>query len=102
MMQHYRTVVVAPAYHFLHPLGLGVAQECAKQAAVQVVQDCDQEVLVELKCIRKLQTLDGIEAFTKYHIMYECFFIHTNGKSFFNEGLNITSLPLLYMSNKTY
>lgn len=41
--------------YFLQPLLFAVAQECPKQAAVQVVQDGDQEVLVELKSCRKLQ-----------------------------------------------
>lgn len=36
--------------YFLHPLLFTVAQECSKQAAIQVVQDGDKEVFIELKC----------------------------------------------------
>lgn len=41
--------------YLLHPLLFAVTQECPKQAAVQVVQDCYQEVFVKLKGCRKLQ-----------------------------------------------
>lgn len=41
--------------HLLHPLLLRVVEEGAKKATVQVVQDRDQEVLIELKCILELQ-----------------------------------------------
>lgn len=40
--------------YLLHSLLLTAAQEGPKQTAVQVIQDGDQEVLIELKCCRKL------------------------------------------------
>jgi len=42
--------------YLLHSLLLAAAQEGPKQTAVEVIQDGYQEVLVELKCCRKLQT----------------------------------------------
>lgn len=42
--------------YLLHSLLLAAAQEGPKQTAIQVIQDGYQEVLIELKCCRKLQT----------------------------------------------
>lgn len=50
-----KLTVTAIMTYFLQSLLLTVAQEGPKQAAVQVVQDGDQEVFVELKSCRKLQ-----------------------------------------------
>lgn len=41
--------------YLFQPLLFAVAQECPKQAAVQVIQDGHQEVFVELKGSRKLK-----------------------------------------------
>lgn len=51
-MSHFAPEIMT---YFLHPLLFTVAQECPKQAAVQVVQDGHQEVFVKLKCSRKLK-----------------------------------------------
>lgn len=41
--------------YFLQPLLFTVTQECPKQAAVEMIQDCYQEVLIKLKSCRKLR-----------------------------------------------
>lgn len=42
--------------HLFESLLLTVTQKRAKKAAVEVIQYCYEEILIELECCRKLQT----------------------------------------------
>lgn len=73
---NHKTLRETKCSYFLQPLLFAVTQECPKQAAVQVVQDGDQEVFVKLKGCRELKK-GNKNSFIRKTVLLQIF-LHTS------------------------